>query len=160
LRDEFRDICECVYECEGLESADGRLIWASGLGVTVTKGCIDPREVFINDIGIWQIKLYYGHLISRLDSHREPIYRKIPCFSLNMKKLPDLDLSSCLSCWWSLSVRPWSVSTKLCAFGSGVSDCKFTILLIFGIDPFLFIVYVMPIIADEKTNEWEKYRRM
>lgn len=54
-----------------------------------------------------------------------------------MENLPDFDLSSCLS-WWSLSVRPWIVSTKLCAFGSGVSDCKFTILLIFGIDPFLY----------------------
>lgn len=46
LRDEFRDICECVYECEGLESADGRLISARGLGVTVTNGWIDPKDIF------------------------------------------------------------------------------------------------------------------
>jgi hypothetical protein len=51
------------------------------------------------------------------------------------EKLPDLDLSSCRS-WWSLSVRPWIVSTKLCDFGSGVKHCKFTILFIFGMDPF------------------------
>lgn len=46
LRDEFRDICECVNECVGLESAEARLFEASGLGVTVTKGCIDPEEIF------------------------------------------------------------------------------------------------------------------
>lgn len=27
------------------------------------------------------------------------------------------------------------MSTKLCAFGSGVKDCKLTILLMFGMDP-------------------------
>lgn len=54
------------------------------------------------------------------------------------RNLPDFDLSSCLS-WWSLSVRPWRVSTKLWVFVSGVKHCKFTILFMFGIDPLVFI---------------------
>lgn len=50
FREEFRDICECVNECVGLESADRRLFGASGLGVTVTKGCIEPKEIHFSVI--------------------------------------------------------------------------------------------------------------
>lgn len=46
LRDEFRDICEWewVCECVGLESVDGRVAAAKGLGVTVTNGWMVPRR--------------------------------------------------------------------------------------------------------------------
>lgn len=38
-------MCECV----GLESVDGRVAAAKGLGVTVTNGWMVPREEQVND---------------------------------------------------------------------------------------------------------------